>query len=42
MDKKEQTLVKIEKLQETRNYASPEERARLTKEIKRLLEELER
>jgi hypothetical protein len=37
--KKNQILARIEKLQQTRNYAAPEEHARLTEQIERLFQE---
>jgi hypothetical protein len=40
--KKNQILARIEKLQQTRAYAAPEEHARLTEKIARLFEELDK
>jgi hypothetical protein len=42
MDKKQQILIRIRKLQETRDYADEVESAKLTKKINELFEELAR
>jgi len=41
MDKKQQILIRIEKLQQTRDYADEVESARLTKIIEKLQRELD-